>query len=401
VKVKRKKTRSDLRGSRITFISIMLGSVLLVLLFGGTLAFALLGLCVIAFAYAIVHVIAAALCVKIQQRLDPRDIQRGASVEWAFAVFNKGPFPLPWVQIVTAPYAELGEISGKYNVSVLPFSSHIHKQSIVFPHRGEYTLSAKSMGISDPFRLLRISRRLTQDMRVTVWPRLHTLTRFSLSRLSEKERPRLTALDSDETLPETRPYIPGDSMARIHWKLTARRRELTTRLLARESKLRVLCVLDLRPFLALDPLTCQDTVIEAALAASRFALTCGAELTFTCDTGQVPITLTAYEAAGFDRIHHLCATAAFDSTVSPSVLIASASNSQIAAGAHYVMVFTCQNTDDEFFDALPQGAYADIFRVRREPGENLPLSDNQGHVRMFPLDPNGDLVAGMEGRNES
>ncbi|MCI8553888.1 MAG: DUF58 domain-containing protein [Clostridiales bacterium] len=104
-------------------------------------------------------------------------------------------------------------------------------------HRGIWTLQMERLRVRDIFGLFAFpsrslaSRRSREELRLTVYPRL-SLTdfpRFSLPVSPFYSEDRLTTAEAGDSSAGVRVYRDGDSLKRIHWKLTAKMQEPFTR----------------------------------------------------------------------------------------------------------------------------------------------------------------------------
>ena len=383
--------KSEAASARIAYGIVLACAALLVIFVGGRVVYALFYVCVLLLPLSLLHALFISRGVWFGQRLEPSALRKGQRASWAFAVLNRSVLPAPWVEILpracpgweTAPEPE--------RLALLPGGKKEKSVPVRFRYRGLFQVGLDKIVVRDAMRLFAFTVAMDERVEALVYPRIYKLRRFAVSRMNEQERPRATAQASDEALAETRKYIPGDTLSRVHWNLTARNQELTTRLFAQESELRVLCLVDLRPFEAPDARQCGDAVIEAALAAARFVLGRGMPLTFAgFDLGK-PYAWEARDLSRFDELCRVCAALSFDTELPPELLLKELPDTR------YIMLFTAHNPSDELLRRIPGDVYLDVFRVRRDAEEALPSYSMAGTMRLFALDADERLQAQMEG----
>lgn len=94
--------------------------------------------------------------------------------------------------------------------------------------RGRFRLGPVTLSSSDPFGIFPVSQEIPVKQHVVVLPMIVPLSGFPLpsGRLPGGEALRQRTHQITPNASGVRDYAPGDSFSRIHWKSTARRREL-------------------------------------------------------------------------------------------------------------------------------------------------------------------------------
>ena len=390
-KKKQKTPKAEARSARIAYSLMLLGSALLVLFIGGRMAYALLYLCLVVLPVSLAHAFAASRFLHLAQNVRQVSLNKGEATSWGISLRNFSFLPVPWIEAKPRACEGLEAQPEPIRFALLPGRREKRMLPVQFKYRGAYRLGMEKIVVRDAMRLFAVSASRHDFVDVLVYPRIYKLRRFALSRLAEQDRPRPIAQASDEALAETRKYIPGDTLARIHWNLTARNQELTTRLFAQEAELRVLCLVDLRPFEAPDVRLCEDAVIEAALAAARYALSKGVPLIFTGFDRSTRYAMEARDLSRFEELCRVCAALSFGTSLPPELLLNELQETR------YVMLFTAHDPSDELLVRVPADAFMDVFRIRRGEEEAMPSYGTAGRVRMFALDADERLPAEMEG----
>lgn len=96
-------------------------------------------------------------------------------------------------------------------------------------HVGSYPLEVREATLTDCFGLLKARCRCGAPGSLTVLPRSFAIEQLSFSQ-SEEAQAALKRATEDLSMPDDiRAWQPGDPMKRVHWKLSARRRELLVR----------------------------------------------------------------------------------------------------------------------------------------------------------------------------
>jgi len=113
--------------------------------------------------------------------------------------------------------------------------------------RGQFRIEPLAIRTADPFGFFEASASVGQGISVVVYPRLEPLPLWRLPAASlegSHASPERT-LQTTPLATSVRPYAPGDSMNRIHWKSTARHGEIQVKEFDLEQTADAWIVLDL------------------------------------------------------------------------------------------------------------------------------------------------------------
>jgi uncharacterized protein (DUF58 family) len=99
---------------------------------------------------------------------------------------------------------------------------------IPLARRGHFRIEPLHIRTGDPFGFFEASATVGQGVSVVVYPRLEPLPRWRLpaAALEGSQVSPVRTLQTTPLATTVRPYAPGDSMNRIHWKSTARHGEI-------------------------------------------------------------------------------------------------------------------------------------------------------------------------------
>jgi uncharacterized protein (DUF58 family) len=113
--------------------------------------------------------------------------------------------------------------------------------------RGHFRIEPLHIRTGDPFGFFEASATVGQGVSVVVYPRLEALPRWRLpaAALEGSQASPVRTLQTTPLATTVRPYAPGDSMNRIHWKTTARHGEIQVKEFDLEQTADVWIVLDL------------------------------------------------------------------------------------------------------------------------------------------------------------
>ena len=118
---------------------------------------------------------------------------------------------------------------------------------IPLARRGHFRIEPLHIRTGDPFGFFEASATVGQGVSVVVYPRLEPVPRWRLpaAALEGSQRSPVRTLQTTPLATTVRPYAPGDSMNRIHWKSTARHGEIQVKEFDLEQTADAWIVLDL------------------------------------------------------------------------------------------------------------------------------------------------------------
>lgn len=171
------------------------------------------------------------------QWISHRRAVKGERVTLFIQLENERALPIPRMTVTyRVMRSALDGVLGSAELSLMPGQSHTIEAKMRCPYRGVYTLGIERVQVTDPLGLVRLGMRLDrrpyhQPVRLAVFNRVVPLSALELPNRRMEGQVAVNQHDTDETasLKQIRAYQMGDPIKRIHWKLTARARELMVR----------------------------------------------------------------------------------------------------------------------------------------------------------------------------
>jgi len=139
---------------------------------------------------------------------------------------------------------------------------------IPLARRGHFRIEPLHIRTGDPFGFFEASATVGQGVSVVVYPRLEPLPRWRLpaAALEGSQVSPVRTLQTTPLATTVRPYAPGDSMNRIHWKSTARHGEIQVKEFDLEQTADAWIVLDLQR--GIQTGRGDESTVEAAVRAA-------------------------------------------------------------------------------------------------------------------------------------
>ena len=205
------------------------------------------------------------------------DCRRGDDIP--FTVHFRNKTPLPFFRIEAYFYVSdlFGGVASEAmtTLSLSPFEEYDLGFTTKFEHIGTYTAGLERLVVCDFLRLFTAEIPGDRTQMVHVTPRIQSLERLELSTESQQEAqiPRKSVFADSLDYAYVRPYVPGDPLKTIHWKLSSRTEGYMTRLFEENTNPGVAIVLD---FYAPEERTGYlmgmfDCVVETAFSVGDYA----------------------------------------------------------------------------------------------------------------------------------
>ena len=150
----------------------------------------------------------------------------GDRIRVTYTVRNGSRLPKPWLEIHN-PTTMPGGLPGR----ALTLRGRAERSWLIrvpLTRRGHFRIEPLHVRTADPFGFFEAAATVGQAVSVVVYPRLEALPAWRLPSAS-LEGSHSAAVRTLQTTPlatSVRPYAPGDSMNRIHWRSTARHGEI-------------------------------------------------------------------------------------------------------------------------------------------------------------------------------
>jgi len=172
--------------------------------------------------------------IEIMPDSEEKECVRGGSVRIGLKIVSHSRLAFPSANALI----EISDLGGKTaESSVVRFAIDGKGTvdlgfSVEMPHIGCYTVSLRSIILYDFFEVFRMRMPISEQITVTVTPRIHHIENFEFSEDVTAEAQSETRISvaggSDYT--GVRAYVLGDSMKQIHWKISAHTHEYMTKI---------------------------------------------------------------------------------------------------------------------------------------------------------------------------
>ena len=200
----------------------------LALLFGGVVPYYVLYLALSVLILSILYTVLVGLGIGFSIKVQRHIFTCGEDISCELKITNAISLPVPYIRVHSAAEG-YGQKAYTGSFFSMPASEdHWRHVRLRFPSRGVYPLGRLTVTVWDLFRIARYTKTLDTGLTVKVYPRLYPV-RGLFPGASDIYRDAYASRGRNEnqyTMQDIRPYRDGDSLKRVHWKVSARRGEL-------------------------------------------------------------------------------------------------------------------------------------------------------------------------------
>ncbi len=342
-----------MKQSRILFVCLFIAALVFTYFNGGKVPYMLLYTMLLLPVVSVAYMLVIYLRFKYGQELDKKFVTKGDKVNFIFSINNEDFFIYPYLKI--SFYGSNTIFENQFQVksfSLPPFSGRNYAFELQCNYRGNYEIGINSVEMEDFFGLLKFKYNVGEPKYVTVYPRIVYLEKFHLKTdfMSEAHSILNTRDEDMTTVSDVRKYQYGDSLKRIHWKLTARAQEVMVKKFQSTSETNTLMLLDLQKnnFSVGENIIIEDKLIEAVVAVLYYCLYkwIPVELVYFSDTLH---SINAKNHLMFNEIYEMLAKVKFSDNVPVRALLEIYTDN--ALKSTNVMVFT-SNLDYDLYNQI-------------------------------------------------
>ncbi len=308
-----------MKQSRILYLCLFAAALVFAYFNGGKVPYMLLYSIILLPIISLVYTFIILLRFKYGQELDKKFVTKGDKVHFIFSINNEDFFIYPYIRVSFHGAKTIFENQFQVkNFSLRPYSGKNYTIELQCNYRGSYEIGIHSVEIEDFFGLFSFKYNVFEPKYVTVYPRIVYLEKFLLKTdfMSESHSMLNNRNEDMTTISDVRKYSYGDSLKRIHWKLTAKSRDIMVKKFQSTSETSTLMLLDLHknPYTNGENIILEDKVIESIVAVLYFCLYNWIPVNLVFYSGKLT-NLQAKNHLMFNDIFEMMAKVKFNETI--------------------------------------------------------------------------------------
>ena len=175
--------------------------------------------------------------------------ERKTPVNIAIKIVNKSFLPTPFISVnVLMPDDKKDTmVNKKILLSLNPRKSVVIDSDFIKAYIGTYKYGIYHAEVTDLFRIFKFRIKVSSFGKVKIIPRSVTINDFVNSEKvhNYKTLTRYTDFNEDNEIADVRQYIDGDSLKRVHWKLSSKSENFFTKIFEEDSKNTITVIPDL------------------------------------------------------------------------------------------------------------------------------------------------------------
>ncbi|HHV73858.1 MAG TPA: DUF58 domain-containing protein [Thermoanaerobacterium sp.] len=223
----------------------------------------------------------AILSISIEIDIDSTEIHVDDKIKYSIKIKNKFFLPLAFVSI--------DENNRKFfpiATNLNPFQKKVIKRNVLFKKRGIYTVGPIVIKVKDPFSIFQMKKTVNRQYNIVVYPKVYDIP-FDLPLVSDVGgfASRAKQFEDYTNLANLREYVDGDSLKKIHWRISAKLQKLYVKEYQYTALSEVAVLWDLyKNHYKADDGTIDEMTAECLLSLAKYCLTNG-----------IPVRLVDYE----------------------------------------------------------------------------------------------------------
>ena len=266
-----------MKKNRILYFSLLFLSFSFVYFYGGVIPYTLYHTAIILPIVSVALTFIAFTRFKYTQEISKRVIMKGEYIEYTFSIHNEDFFLYPYIKVnFKGSKTVFSKQFHSKSFSLIPFKKKTFTFKLNGKYRGEYDVGIDSFEFEDFLGLLRLSYKPMESKIVMINPRIVALDNMIMKTnyMSESNSALSYRYDDTSTISDIRKYAYGDSLKKIHWKLSAKMNELLVKNFESTSNTNPVLMLDLKSnkYSIEQNVMLEDKLIESAIAVIYYCL---------------------------------------------------------------------------------------------------------------------------------
>lgn len=309
-----------MKKNRIGYLIILFLSFVYIYFDGGFLPYTLFYIVLAMPLVSVVYFLVIYNNFKYSEKLVKREYQKGEVLDYTLNIHNPTPLYIPYFTVYMQMEGQM-LIQGMRNeqLTLKPFSHQVFHFNVPILYRGKYKIGISHIEVKDFLNLFTIRYNPAETKLIRVFPRILPVEELDVPymRISDNEYLSHNKNTGHTEIRNIREYMYGDSLKKIHWKLSSKYNKWLTKETNASSEKEFWVMINLESIggEAEEALKIEDRTIEVLVSLARVLLNSGVVLRF-CFFRKEQVTLTYSDMNGFQQLYELMAFMPFDQKIS-------------------------------------------------------------------------------------
>lgn len=309
-----------MKKNRISYIIILFLALIYIYFDGGFLPYTLFYIVLMTPAVSLLYMLIVYNTFKYSEKLEKREYQKGDILNYSLKLHNVTPFYIPCLTVNMHMEGRI-LIHGMKNerLALKPFEAQEFSFNVPTRYRGKYMVGISYIEIRDFLNLVSVKYKPGETKYIRVYPRVLPVDELEIPyvRISENEYLSRNRNTGHTEIRDIRDYMYGDSLKKIHWKLSSKFSKLMTKETTASSEKEFWVMLNLEAIGgdAENALKIEDRTIEVLVSLARVFLNSGIAIRL-CLFREEQESMIYSDMNGFQQLYELLAFMPFDRKVS-------------------------------------------------------------------------------------
>lgn len=298
-----------MKKSVINYILILFFSVVYIYFDGGFLPYTIFYIVLITPVISFLYLFIIYSTFKYSERLGKREYQKGEILDYTLEIHNRSPFYIAYFTVFMHVEGQMLIKDMKTeHLSIKPFDKLIFQFRVPAFYRGKYNIGVSKIIIRDFLNIFSFRYTPGETKHILVFPRILPFEELNIPyiRFSENEYISRNKDKGNTEIQHIRDYMNGDSLKKIHWKLSSKHNKLLTKETNVSSEKEYWIIINLEKLTGEteEILKAEDRTIEVLVSVARFFINSGIVLKVYFNKNE-QFFLTFSDMNGFRQMYEL------------------------------------------------------------------------------------------------